>query len=131
MHLLDLADEAVLGRAGGRLEHRPELMERQPRPIILIATIHLHDAPMAHQVALLADRISERGLQLGGVDDRHVPAIDDGRDCDVELAGPVAALAADRVALEDRWPITVDRARHRLDPVRVAVQAEGQTGRWK
>ena len=42
---------------------------------------------------------------------------------DVKLAGPVAPLAADRVALEDRRLISVDGARHRLDPVRVAVQA--------
>ena len=55
-------------------------MERQPGPIVLILAVQLHDALLADQVALLADGVAERGLQRGGVDDRHVPAVDDGRD---------------------------------------------------
>jgi hypothetical protein len=46
-HLLDLTDEAILGRASVRFENRPELVEREPGPIILLATTHLHDALMA------------------------------------------------------------------------------------
>ena len=43
----------------------------------------------------------------------------------MQFAGPMAPLAADRVALEDRRLITVGRARYRLGPVRVAEQASG------
>ena len=39
MHLLNLADHAVLSRARGRLEYRPDLMERQPWPKVLIPTV--------------------------------------------------------------------------------------------
>src|SRR5439155_21504580 len=102
VHLLDLADETVLGRAGGPLEHRPEPMERQPGSKILSPTVQPHDAPLADQVALLADGISERGLQRGGIDDREIPAADDRGTSHVELTGPVAPLAADRLAPEDR-----------------------------
>ncbi len=35
VHLLDLADEPVLGRVRRRLQHRPELIERQPGPIVV------------------------------------------------------------------------------------------------
>src|SRR5205823_1229018 len=96
VHLLDLADETVLGRARRPLEHRPGPMERQPGSKILGTTVQLHDAPLADQVTLLADGIPERWLQRGGVDDREVPAVDDRRTPHVELAGPVAPLAADR-----------------------------------
>src|SRR5262245_42989546 len=42
---------------------------------------------------------------------------------DVQLTRPVAALAADRIALEDRLLIMVDRALHQLGLIAVAEQA--------
>ncbi len=59
VHLLDLADKVFLGRGGSRLEDGPELIERQPRPVVLLPTIDLHDAPLSQQVALLANRVLE------------------------------------------------------------------------
>jgi hypothetical protein len=123
MHLLDLADHAVLVRARGGLEYRPDLMEWQPWPIVLIPTVDPQDASLTVEVALLTDRVPERGLQVRGIDDGHVPAAGRRGKRHVQLARPVAPLAADGMALEDRRPIAVDRARDRIDPVRVAVQA--------
>ena len=101
-------------------------MDGKTRPVILDPAVDPLDALVADQVALLADGVPKRGLQTRGVDDRHVPAADELGMRDMELAGPVAALAADRVALEDRRPIPVERAAdHRLDPVGVAEQACG------
>jgi hypothetical protein len=47
MHLLDLADTPISGWASGRIEHRPELIKRKPRPEIRILPIRAQDAPMA------------------------------------------------------------------------------------
>ena len=80
VHLLDLADEPIFGRVLGPLEHRPDAIERYPGPKIVILAIELHNALVAHQVALLADRFSQRGLECGRVDDCHVTAVNgDGR----------------------------------------------------
>src|SRR5436309_3098287 len=112
MHLLDLADEAVFGGAPGRNQGRPKALERQAGPVLLVAAARTDNALLAHQVALFADGIPERRLQLGRVHNPQVQGVDDLGTCDVELAGPVASFAADRVAPEDWRPITVDRAGH-------------------
>src|SRR5262249_51548978 len=90
VHLLDLADEAVLVPARGALEHRPDAMERQPGPEIVVPAVELHDALLAQQVALLADGVAARGLQRGGVDDRLLPLVSGAGTTDMEFAGPVA-----------------------------------------
>ena len=110
VHLLELADETVFGRARWLLQHGPEAMEWQTRPKVLIPAAGPQDTPLAVQVALLADGVPERGLQRGGIHDRQVPAVDRLGTQDVELARPVTPLAADGVALEDRRLITVGRA---------------------
>src|SRR5207253_6992785 len=42
---------------------------------------------------------------------------------DVQFPGPVAALAANRLAAKDRQPVTIDRVRHRFNLVAVAEEA--------
>src|SRR5262249_32220693 len=89
------------------------------------------DALLALEVALLADRLAQGVLQPGGVDDgvvaprdllARLPA------ADVQLAGAVAALAADGVAVEDRLPVAVERVRDVVRVVAVAEQAAGRDG---
>ena len=60
---------------------------------------------------------------MNRVDDCHVRAVDHFRILDVELTGPVASFATDCMPLEDGSPITVNRARQRFEPVRMAEQA--------
>ena len=122
VHLLHLADELVRGGPLGPLEHRPHQVERQPGAEVVVAAVELDDPLLAYQVALLADGIAA-GLQRRRIHDRGVAASTAG--ADVQLAGPVAPLAADRVAAESGRPIPVHRPLDRLDPVRVAVQAGG------
>ena len=123
VHLLDLANETLFGRPVGGVEHGPELMERQTRPVILVPAVASQDPLMAAQVTLLANRIPQRGLEGIRVDDRHVLAVDLYRTPNVQLPRPVAPFAADGIAPEDRLLITVDRTRHWIDLVRVAEQA--------
>ena len=112
-------------RSGGCTNTVQKRSKWQPGPIVFIAPAHPHDPRIAGQVALRTDVIAERGRQIGRIDDRHVLAVDQRGTRDVELAGPVAAFTADCVTLEDRRSISVDRACHGLDPVRVAEQAIG------
>jgi hypothetical protein len=123
VQLLELADDAVLGGAGCPLQNRPEPVERQSRPIILIAAVGPKDAPIAVQVALLANGIPKRWFQMNRVDDRQVPASRPHCSCNVQFSRPVAPLAANSVALEDRPSILIDRVRHRFNSVRVAEEA--------
>ena len=125
VHLFELADKTVFGPVRRLHEHGPEAMKRQPGPIVLISPTDPHNPGIAGQVALRTDVIPERGRQIGRIDDRHVLAVDHRGTCDVKFAGPVTAFTADCVTLEDRRSILVDRACHRLDPVRVAEQAIG------
>ena len=131
VHLLDLANEPLLGRPADCVEHGPELMERQTRPVILVPAVESQNPLMAVQVTLLANRIPQRGLEGIRVDDRHVLAVDLCRTPNVQLARPVAPFAADGIAPEDRLLIPVDRARHWIELVRVAEQALRATGRLK
>ncbi len=119
VHLLDMVDEPILRIPGGR-EHDPELMERQPRPKVLIPAIQSLDPLETAQVTLLADRITQRGLEGSRVDDRDVAAVDHRGPPDVKLARTVAPLAADRMAPEDRWLIAIDCTGHVLDTICVA-----------
>ena len=82
VHLLDLADERDPRpgpTAGSKTDQNSmEAAARADSPRSRRSSSH--NAPIAVQVALLADRLPERGLQVRGVDDRHVPAVDALRD---------------------------------------------------
>src|SRR4051812_9109658 len=69
-------------------------------------------------MTLLADRLAQRRLQALRADDVVLA----GRPR-VQLAGAVAALAADGVPADDRFVIAVARVFDRLDAVDVTVQA--------
>jgi hypothetical protein len=59
------------------------------------------------------------------IDDRYVAAINHFLSLDVQLARPVASLAADSVALKDGFFVPVDRQLYGLDMVGVAKQTLG------
>ncbi len=97
------------------------MLERQPRPKVLIPSIQSLDPPKTAQVTLLADRVTQRGLEGAGVDNRDVAAIDHRGPLDVKFPRTVAPLAADRIAPEDRLLIPIDCTSHVLDTITVAV----------
>lgn len=80
---------------------------------------------IADQVALLADGIPERRVQIGGVDDGRAGANPLGGVIHVKFARPVAALTTDCVTVEDWLAILVNRRRHGMSSVRVTVKASG------
>ena len=63
VHLLELADDSVLGRARCPFQHRPEPVERQPWPIVFILPVSPQHAPLAVQVALLANGVAKRRFE--------------------------------------------------------------------
>src|SRR5262249_11137690 len=128
-HLLDLADRPpAAGLRGRRHEHRPEQVQRQPRPVVERLPAAPEDAHLPLQGALLADGLAQGRLQVPRVDDARIhtkdrlAALAPG---DVLSAGPVAALAADGVAAEDRRLKAVDRVLDGQGLVAVAEQALG------
>ena len=125
VHLLELADESVFRPVRRLHEHGPKAMKRQPGPIVLISPAHPHDPRIAGKMALRTDVITERGRQIGGIDDRHVLAAGHLGTGDMKFAGPVTSFTADRMTLEDRHSILVDRACNGRDPIRMAEQAIG------
>src|SRR5215213_1584780 len=100
-------------------------MKRQAGAVVELAAAARHHSLLALQVALLANGVAERHLQPGRVDDAVVGAVRRPRavPADVQLARPVAALAADRVAPEGRLAVAVDRALDVVSVVAVAEQA--------
>ena len=121
--LLGVVDVRVLAGRGRRDEARHEFLERQARPVVGPLPAVAVDLLRPAQVALIADVIPEGRRQVARVDDRGARARHLHRLADVEFARPVAALAADRVAPEDRRAIAALGPLDVLDPVGVAVQA--------
>ena len=133
VHLLDLADGP--GAAGRpRLdEDRDELVEREPRAEVPLLVAGPEEAVGPLEVALLADRLAGRRGQVAGIDDRRVEASGAyARPADVQGAGAVAPLAADRPEVQ-RGRIAVEGAPGRRRAVDVAGQAAGRMTRskWK
>ena len=69
VHLLDLADEPVLGRVRGRSNTVQNSMERRPGPIVLGPTVQPQDAPMpirwhCSQTASRSEGSSAAGLTI-------------------------------------------------------------------
>ena len=60
MHLLDLADKAILLLVFGFLQHCPEPLNRETGPIFLLTPPSAHGSVIADQVALLANGVPER-----------------------------------------------------------------------
>ena len=128
IHLLDVADGPAARPKFGRAdENGPELVQRQPRPVVerLPATPLL--APFTLEVALLADPLTQLGRQVAGIDNGVVEV--SGRlgllapFTNVQLAGTVAALAANGEAAEEGRFVAIERIGDRLDPVGVTEQA--------
>ena len=102
-----------------------ELGQGQARAIIEGIAAQAVDALIADQVALLADVPAEDRVEVPWVDDRQVTAARELLVPRVELAGPVAALAADRIAPEDRLLVTIRGEGDGLDAVGMTEQAIG------
>ena len=82
-------------------------------------------------MTLLTDGLAQAVLQLPRVDDRVVRAgghVGLAMPSHMQLAGAVAALAADAVALEDRLAVVVDRVGHVIHAVGVAEQTVRSDG---
>ena len=76
------------------------------------------DPRLAGEVALCADAVAAVRRKLGRVD--HLPA-----PRDMRLAGSMAALAGNSAFPERRHTVSVRRARQRLHPAGMALQADG------
>src|SRR5579884_1854768 len=131
IHLLDVAGEL----AGTALAHRsdkhgPEIGKRQSGPEIEGLPSPAEHASNPLQMALLADRLAQGRRQAGGIDDgivgsRQRPGL---RLADVQFARPVAALTANRQAIEYRLLIAIAGSADRLGLVGVAEQTECRHG---
>jgi hypothetical protein len=120
-HLFRLPDEL------GFLLLRPavdgeEFDQRKPRAIVEHFAVETFDPVVALEVALLADSVSQRRLQMPRIDDRPVSSIDHLRVLRVQFAWAVAPLATNRVAAEDWLFIPVQGVRDRFDSVGMAKQ---------
>src|SRR5437660_9711995 len=74
-------------------------------------------------MALLADTLAQLGRQMLRVDDGGVDAGRGGtRLRHMQRAGAMTALAADRVPVENRLVVAIDRAGHMVGAVRVTEQ---------
>ena len=100
-------------------------MDRQARAEVERLAARPGEAERALEMALLTDRIPQRGGQIGRVDDGQVGLGRQPTPVHVQLAWAVAALAPDGVALEDRRLVAVQRPGHRAELVGVAEQAVG------
>ena len=123
-HLLDVTHDLVVGRFGvGPDQDGLEEVQRQAGAVVRqLAARPRHDL-LALKVALLADVAAKGGGQVGRVDDRLLAPGHGLGPLDVELARPVASLAADGVPLEGRQPRPARLLRRPRHPIRVAKQA--------
>jgi hypothetical protein len=124
-HLFKLADETALCLLRRLDKHSPELLQRQPRPVVLLLPKSPQNPLVAYEMALRADGIPKSGREISRVNDRKVLTAFDRRRRDVELARSVAAFTTDRVTLKDRRPILVDWTCDKLNPISVAEQTAG------
>ena len=120
-HLFDLSDEPGLLQLRAAID-REELDQRQARSKIEQVAADSSDPVIALKMALLADRRSKRRLQVPGIDDRHVPSVDQLWSVGVQFAGPMAPFATDRMATENRRTKLVERVVDSLDAVGMAKQ---------
>jgi hypothetical protein len=117
VHLLDMVHRlAVVFDLGSSDVDRPKFFKRQTWPKVIQPAAALQHARRSLQVTLLADCLSQRRLQLAGVDDVVLL----GAFC-MQLARAMTAFAADRVALEHRFLKAIPRPFDWLDAVRVAI----------
>src|SRR5262245_27177394 len=129
VHLFDLTDRLVVVREVRRThEDGQVVVQRQPGPVLVRLFAWPRDSAFALQVALLAHAFAQAGRQVLRVNDGTVDPVDHLTALDVQLAGAVAAFAADGVALEDRRLEAVVGVLHRLGPVGVAKEAGGGNG---
>ena len=106
-------------------------MPRQTGTIIERSSAAMEDAHFALKVALLANRFTQRRCQAAGIDNGIILAGDrltSFATLNMELAGPMTALAADGKTLEDRQPIPVNRVFNGISMVAVAKQAFSGNG---
>ncbi len=79
VHLFELADKTLFSPPRRLHKHCPKAAKRQPGAIIFVAPANAHNSSTASQVALRTDVVAELRRQIGGIDDRHVLAVDRGR----------------------------------------------------
>src|SRR5262249_2793873 len=109
---------------------REELAQWQPGPVVDRLPAWPRDPGLTLEVALLTNCLTRLGVEPGGVHNGvgGGGCVAAGVCRRVQLARPVAALAANPVAREDRLDILADPAGHGVDLVRVAEQAIGGDG---
>src|SRR5262249_55245763 len=119
LHLLDVVDRVWIVQVGVD-ENVPELAQWHSGAAVEQRAPAAQHAGRALEVALLAAGVAQPRLQLRRVDDRvRLPA-----HRDVQLAGPMAALAADRgLGAEKRLLVLVHLAGDGLDAVGMAEEA--------
>src|SRR5262249_51623535 len=126
-HLLERAGRIKVTRYTVRRDkNRPEEIEGQSRTVVKRLAPHADDPPLSLQMALLADGVAESGRKMAWVDNGVVKLTRAVMGLDVQLAGTVAALAADGMPTKERRLIVVDRVGYRLHAVDVAKQAAGR-----
>ena len=131
-HLLDLPDRLELASVAVLPEEdRQEPVQRQARAEVEKLTARPGEAERALEMALLTDRFPQCGGQIGRVDDRQVGLGRRPTPLHVQLAGAVAALAADGVALEDRRLVAVQRPGHGANWLVWQNRQSGWIGRSK
>ena len=101
---------------------REEIDQRKPRTIFEFVAAEAIDPVVALQVTLFADSRSKRGLEMPRIDDCQVTPIDQLLTLRVQFARTVAAFATNRMALEDRLFISVQRVNDRFDTVGMTKQ---------
>jgi hypothetical protein len=120
--LLDVTNHVIPPRVGVAVD-REEGGRGKTGAVIEQLTTGAFDPLRAQEVALAAEVHPQCGLEMLGIDDRRVVAVDQFRSARVELPGAVAPLATDRVALEDRLPVSIRRPLNRLDAVGMTEEA--------
>ncbi len=130
MHLLDVSNR--FGRTGVLLagdEHHEEFMQRQARTELECRATEPLDARSAPQMALLADRLAQRRIEVGGIHDREIATVrKHSRIPDVQRSGTVASFAPNRQSPEGRRLVAVNRPHRRIESVGVAEDATGVYG---
>ena len=107
IHLLDMTHGFLLIQSlGGKKINRNEGVQGKTGTIIQERPVAFLNAILSLKMALLAHSFAQRWIKASGVDNRVIKAVLDLNKAlpfsNMELAGSMAALAADRITLENR-----------------------------
>ena len=136
IHLFDVANGFLLVKPLGRRDvNGNKCLQGEAGTIIRQRLIPFLDAKLSLQMTLLAYAFAQHGLEMKRIDDCVIEAVY----CrtalpflNMNLPGTMTALAADRIALENRCAIAVDGIRNRLGLVRSEERRVGKEcrSRW-